>query len=227
MTATRCLVAAPNRSAYCELLDGHGGPHRNGRLMWPEPSAIETMMYTRSLGPLNALADEVHAANAKWWYRADGTRMERNKGELLMLVVTEVAEAMEGERKNLMDDKLPHRRMAEVEIVDAIVRLLDYACAQGYDLDAAYHEKMAFNAQREDHKREAAQIAAERGSVNEEPSDETARLDWVLDQINGIEQILVRPESTLEYLLMTLGCGSVTREVLDAARSSSREAGPE
>ena len=33
----------------------------------------------------------------------------------LMLVVSELAEAMEGHRKSLMDDKLPHRTMLEVE----------------------------------------------------------------------------------------------------------------
>lgn len=112
---------------------------------------------------LNEYAAEVHTANRKWWYTPEGARLKRNKGELLMLVVTEIAEAMEGERKSLMDDKLPHRRMAEVEIIDAIVRLLDYAGAFGYDLDGAYAEKMAFNAQRSDHRREAADIAAGRG----------------------------------------------------------------
>lgn len=110
--------------------------------------------------PLNALAAEIHAGNKKWWYQADGvTPLARNKGELLMLVVTEVAEAMEGERKNLMDDKLPHRRMAEVEIVDAIVRLLDYAAGFGYELDDVLREKLAYNATRADHKAEAARLA--------------------------------------------------------------------
>lgn len=104
---------------------------------------------------LNGLRDECHAAAAKWWHTPDGKRLERNKGELLMLIVSEVAEAMEGERKNLMDDKLPHRRMAEVELVDALIRIFDYAGAFGYDLDGAYREKMGFNAVREDHTYEA------------------------------------------------------------------------
>ena len=112
---------------------------------------------------LNALAETIHAQNRHWWYGPDGARLTRNKGELLMLVVTEVAEAMEGERKNLMDDKLPHRKMAEVEIIDAIVRLLDYAAGFGYDLDGAFAEKLAYNASREDHKREAARIVAGEG----------------------------------------------------------------
>jgi NTP pyrophosphatase (non-canonical NTP hydrolase) len=105
---------------------------------------------------LNDFATECHAANAKWWQDiATGKQIERNKGELLMLIVSEVAEAMEGERKDLMDDKLPHRRMAEVELADALIRIFDYAGAFGYDIQGAFDEKMAFNAVREDHTHEA------------------------------------------------------------------------
>lgn len=101
---------------------------------------------------LNDFAKECHAANAKWWQDIKtGERIARNKGELLMLIVSEVSEAMEGERKNLMDDKLPHRKMAEVELVDALIRIFDYAGAFGYDLSGAYAEKMTFNATRHDH----------------------------------------------------------------------------
>lgn len=83
----------------------------------------------------NLLAAEIHAANKHWWHHpATGERLDRNKGELLMLMVSEVAEAMEGERKNLMDDKLPHRRMAEVELADVLIRLYDYAGGFGCDL---------------------------------------------------------------------------------------------
>jgi hypothetical protein len=101
---------------------------------------------------LNDYSQECHAANAKWWQDIQtGERIERNKGELLCLIHSEISEAMEGERKNLMDDKLPHRRMAEVELVDAMIRIFDYAGAFGYDLSGAYTEKMAFNASRADH----------------------------------------------------------------------------
>jgi NTP pyrophosphatase (non-canonical NTP hydrolase) len=108
---------------------------------------------------LNTYAAECHADNAKWWEREDGTRIERNKGELLMLIVSEVAEAMEGERKGLMDDKLPHRSMAEVELADTLIRVFDYAAAYGYDLEGAYQEKRAFNARRQDHTHEARALA--------------------------------------------------------------------
>lgn len=85
---------------------------------------------------LNALAAEIHAANAHWWHDpATGERLNLDRGERYMLMVSEVAEAMEGERKSLRDDKLPHRPMAEVEIADVMIRVLDYAGAYALDLD--------------------------------------------------------------------------------------------
>jgi len=73
---------------------------------------------------------------------------------LLMLVVSEVAEAMEGDRKKLMDDKLPHRSMFEVELADVIIRILDIAGKHNLDLGGAVLEKVQYNATREDHKPE-------------------------------------------------------------------------
>jgi len=106
--------------------------------------------------PLNRLSNICHNANEMWWlHPVTGARIDRNKGELLMLIVSELAEAMEGERKDLMDDHLPHRKMAEVELADTLIRIFDYAGAFGYDLDGAVREKLAYNAKRDDHKREA------------------------------------------------------------------------
>lgn len=102
---------------------------------------------------LNEYAEECHRDNYTWWIDPNtGLGLVRNKGELLMLVVSEIAEAMEGERKGLSDDHLPHRKAAEVELVDALIRIFDYAGAFGYDLDGAYTEKRAYNAQRADHR---------------------------------------------------------------------------
>lgn len=142
--------------------------------------------------------------------------------QTLQLVNTEIAEATEGARKDLMDDHLPHRKMEEVELADALIRMLDlggrcgwavlsdatqphfeyesvghahlqlsqrvsalahnlprpnpyanggdrvacyhytmflfeivdYAESRGYDVMAALHEKLEYNKQRADHKRE-------------------------------------------------------------------------
>lgn len=103
----------------------------------------------------------IHLANGRWWYADKGVKLQRNKGELLMLIVSEIAEAMEGERKNLMDDKLPHRKMAEVELADALIRIFDYAGGFGYDLAGAMQEKLEYNRTRKDHTYEAR--AAENG----------------------------------------------------------------
>lgn len=84
-----------------------------------------------------------------------GEKIDRNKAELLMLIVSEIAEAMEGVRKGLMDDKLPERTMEEVELADALIRIFDYAGAYGLDLEGAYREKMLYNLQRHDHTHEA------------------------------------------------------------------------
>lgn len=108
-----------------------------------------------SCGDLNRFSAICHEANKKWWVNLEtGERLNRNKGELLMLMVSELSEAMEGERKDLMDDKLPHRKMAEVELADCLIRIFDYAGGFGYDLQGAFEEKMAFNAKRADHSHE-------------------------------------------------------------------------
>lgn len=77
----------------------------------------------------------------------------------IALCHSELSEALEGDRKNLMDDHLPHRKMAEVELADAAIRIFDLAGAMGYDLGSAIAEKLAYNAQRADHKQEARQAA--------------------------------------------------------------------
>lgn len=104
---------------------------------------------------LNDYATQVHIANIKWWSDLNtGKPIQRNVGELLMLCVSELAEAMEGHRKDLQDDKLPHRKMFEVEIVDCLIRLFDIGAGLNLDLEEAYKEKMAYNAQRADYKPE-------------------------------------------------------------------------
>lgn len=109
-----------------------------------------------SAGIENAIQDSYGASKAAGWHSnlQTGEPIERNKGEMLMLIVSEISEAMEGERKGLMDDKLPHRPMAEVELADAIIRIFDYAGRWGYDIAGAYIEKREYNDSRADHKPE-------------------------------------------------------------------------
>lgn len=107
---------------------------------------------------LNEYAAECHQANAQWWHDVHtGERIERNKGEQLALIHSEISECLEGVRKGLMDDHLPHRLMEEVELADALIRIFDYAGGHGLDLQGAFEEKMTYNAQRADHQAENRQ----------------------------------------------------------------------
>lgn len=97
---------------------------------------------------------------AGWWTNLNtGESLEKNRDvpTLLMLCVSELAEGMEGHRKNKMDDHLPNRPMLEVELADCLIRIVDMAGGMGYDLAGAVSEKLAYNAQRADHKVETRQ----------------------------------------------------------------------
>lgn len=108
---------------------------------------------TDIVNSINALVTLAHEANQTWWRDpATGQPIKRNKGELMMLMVSEIAESMEGARKGLQDDKLPHRKMEEVEIADALIREFDYAGGFKHDLGGAFVEKMIYNLTRADHK---------------------------------------------------------------------------
>jgi len=75
----------------------------------------------------NNLAKEIHAENQTWWVDpATGEPLHRNRGELYALMHSELSEALEGMRKDKMDDHLPHRKAVEVELADFMIRALDY-----------------------------------------------------------------------------------------------------
>lgn len=110
----------------------------------------------RKATPLNDLARHIRTENNHFYTDlVTGEPIKKDKGNALMLIVSEIAEAFEGERKDLMDDHLPHRKCAEVELADALIRILDYAAEHMYDMDGAVAEKRTYNQTRLDHTREA------------------------------------------------------------------------
>ena len=109
----------------------------------------------------NSLKDLCYglSSEAGWWNDLHSNEPIVSRphviGEKLMLIVSEVAEAMEGYRKDSADDKLPHRKMVEVELADALIRIFDLAGALKLDIGGALVEKLVYNVNREDHSIEA------------------------------------------------------------------------
>jgi len=101
------------------------------------------------------LVDACHGAakDSGWWQNVNIEDPLFTPAKLC-LVHSEISEAMEGDRKNLQDDHLPHRSMLEVELADAVIRIADLAGGLDLDLAGAIVEKLAYNAKRADHKPE-------------------------------------------------------------------------
>lgn len=66
----------------------------------------------------------------------------------IALFHSEASEALEGIRKNLNDDHLPHRSMEVAELADVIIRILDYAGAYDLPIAEVVLEKMSYNTTR-------------------------------------------------------------------------------
>ena len=75
----------------------------------------------------------------------------REVGTLIALCHSELSEALEGARKDLMDDHLTNRKMLEVELADCIIRILDMAGLYNLDVAGAIAEKHDYNRNRADH----------------------------------------------------------------------------
>jgi NTP pyrophosphatase (non-canonical NTP hydrolase) len=94
----------------------------------------------------HALAEETYAINVSKGFMTPGQPV--SIGDQCMLIASEVAEGYEAWRKDLKDDKITHRDGLEVELADAVIRIINLAKHLGYDIPAALVEKSDFNANR-------------------------------------------------------------------------------
>ena len=93
----------------------------------------------------NMMAGHVHdIAKRKGWYDK-----ERNPLELLCLIHSEISEACEAFRHgNPPSDQVPEFSHAEIELADAVIRILDMAAHYEWDIGGAIRCKIEFNQSR-------------------------------------------------------------------------------
>jgi len=97
-------------------------------------------------GWINVAADAHYAAELKGFWE---NGVERNNGEMLCLIHSEISEALEALRRgNPPDDKVPEFTSVETELADAVIRIMDLAHARGWRVSQAIEAKMKFNAGR-------------------------------------------------------------------------------
>lgn len=97
-----------------------------------------------------------NAWNAGWWHDPiTGKEKERNFGELIALMHSELSEALEGNRKDSYDEHIINRKSEVVELIDCLIRIFDLL-GKKYSDEAMYVmvEKLTYNKYRADHKPE-------------------------------------------------------------------------
>lgn len=91
--------------------------------------------------------DSMLALCTEWFSDVQGFNRDNFDGDC-MLVVSELAEAVEADRKSLPDSHIPTRPGRDVELADALVRILHLAGKYNIDLPGAFMAKMRYNLSR-------------------------------------------------------------------------------
>lgn len=89
---------------------------------------------------INLAVNQAHqtAKDKGWW---ENGPYSRSPLEIHMLIVSEIAEATEAARN-------AHPMQEKVELADAVIRIMDYFGAMGWDLDKTLVDKMTDNLSR-------------------------------------------------------------------------------
>jgi hypothetical protein len=98
-------------------------------------------MFENFVQAYEQFAKHVHevAVSKGWWEE------ERNNGEMIALMHSELSEGLEAMRQSLQSDHIEDFLGIEEELADCIIRIMDFGEARGFNIAEALVAKAAYN----------------------------------------------------------------------------------